>query len=218
MKWVNLHTHHPSDEQSIQLINQPLQHQFAPTADALYSLSLHPWDIEKINLSECLQQENQFLHHPQVIAIGECGLDRVISTPLATQEAIFSQQIELSEKASKPLIIHAVRTYPDLIRIKKNSSPRQAWILHGYQGNKQTTQQLLKHGFYFSFGPSLLKKSPKLIESLHTVPLEKLFFETDDSAEKVETIFIFAAQMLKISVDQLQQMVFENFHRIFRYG
>ncbi len=218
MQFVNIHTHHQAGEGSIQLINHPVQENFPGKPDSIYSVGLHPWDLEELDLEQMLVKLSNLAEKKNVLAIGECGLDRAIDTALKLQERVFRRQIELAEKKGKPLILHVVKSYPDLIRIKKDSSAPTPWILHGYNGNWQTSQQLLNHDCYFSFGPQLLKGQQKLVESIQHIPIERLFFETDDSSKKIETIYTFAAPILGLTVEKLREMVFNNYQRIFGNG
>ncbi|MGQ7869428.1 TatD family hydrolase [Sunxiuqinia sp. sy24] len=218
MPFVNIHTHHHQSNGGIQLVNHFIQEDFSNQSDISFSSGLHPWHIQNTDWDPLLQKLEMYAEHNQIRAIGECGLDRAIETPLKRQEELFIRQVELAERFQKPLILHVVKSYSDIIRIKKNRTPSIPWILHAYQGNQQTTQQLLPHEFYFSFGPQLLKGQEKLANSLKQIPLKKLFFETDDSTDKIETIYIFAAQILGLTVTELQELVFNNYQRIFGNG
>jgi TatD DNase family protein len=218
MQFVNIHTHHEANDGSIQLINHPVQKDLPEKPGAVYSVGLHPWDLEKLNPELMLEKLAVLSKNKNVLAIGECGLDQAIDTDFEFQERIFRQQIELAEGQNKPLILHAVKSYPDLIRIKKTRPAPAPWILHGYNGTRETSLQLLRHDCYFSFGPQLLKGQQKLLESIQQIPIEKLFFETDDSSEKIKTIYTFAAPILGLTVEKLQETVFNNYHRIFGNG
>jgi TatD DNase family protein len=218
MKFINLHTHRPADDGSIQIINLLAQSDFPGATGLNYSIGLHPWHIGQFDYLLLIEKMKELAKHQNVLAIGECGLDRSIDTPLDLQEQVFILQVEIAEKLDKPLIIHAVKTYTDLIMIKKTRKQAVPWILHGYNGNLQTTKQLLNHDFYFSFGPQILKNQERQIRSLKEIPDEKLFFETDDSRETIETIYTFAAQTLGLSVNEMQAMIFENYKRIFQNG
>ena len=218
MKFVNIHTHMPAHDGSIELINHFAQAAFDENSPLLYSVGLHPWHIDQVDYLSVLEKMEETARSENVAAIGECGLDRAITVPFDLQESIFIRQIEIAEQSGKPLIIHAVKVYPDLTRIKKNRKSNIPWILHGYNGNLQTTRQLLQYNFYFSFGPQMLKGNEKLLRSLQEIPLKQLFFETDDSGETIETIYIFAAQKLGMAMEKLQSAMCENYKRIFKNG
>lgn len=215
LKTINLHTHSPIPAQQSGLLNQSVLVPFQFDENQYYSVGLHPWNLQEASGSNWLEQLNQLALHPQVLAIGECGLDRSIETPLDEQTRFFAPQIELADKLQKPVMLHAVRTYSELMLLKRQLRSDVPWILHAYNGNGATSRQLLKQDIYFSIGTALLKNSPKLLESLQVIPLSRLFFETDTAAEDIESIYTFAAELLDMDLEELQEQVFENFQRIF---
>lgn len=217
MKFINIHTHNISNDGSIQLVNHQFQKELAEVEGVNFSVGIHPWDVES-NTDDWFKKLNKLASNTNVLAIGECGIDRYNETPLNLQEHFFLCQVELAEELNKPIIIHAVKSYSDMIRLKKSRSKDLPWILHGYNGNLITTRQLLQHGFYFSFGIQLLKAGEKQLQSFLAIPPEKLFFETDVSHQPIETIYNFAAPLLGVSVKELRGMIYQNYKQIFQHG
>ncbi|RKD88390.1 TatD family hydrolase [Mangrovibacterium diazotrophicum] len=215
LKLVNLHTHFPLTGQQIGLVNHNVLLPFQPQAEQFYSVGLHPWDLDQATDDKWLDTLESLLAHPQVLAVGECGIDRTLETPVEKQIHFFRRQLELAEKHARPLILHAVRSYSDLLQLKKQSASKLPWILHGYQANAETTKQLAQMGFYFSLGTALLNDRQKLNQSLAEIPPSQLFFETDESTENIESIYIFAAGQLKTTAEKLRYQVLENYQRIF---
>jgi len=215
LKLVNLHTHYRLPNDQVGLQNHSLLLPFEPETGQLYSIGLHPWDLDEATDPDWLKNLEIHLRHPQVMAVGECGIDRTLETPVKKQIEYFLPQVELAEKYGKPIILHAVRSYSDLLQLKKNSQSQIPWVLHGYQGNTAITAQLARLGFSFSFGSALLNNRQKLNQSLGKIPASQLFFETDESTENIESIYIFAAELLKTTAEKLGKQVFENFQRLF---
>lgn len=114
-----------------------------------------------------------------IIAIGECGMDKLCTSPLPWQEEVFKSQVELSEQYHLPLIIHGVKAQEELVRLKRQLAPRQPWVWHGFRGKPQQMEQLLRAGFYISFGFRYNAAS------LATCPPEYCLFESDDDARPV---------------------------------
>lgn len=214
MKLIDIHTHRANDALSIQILNVFAQDLFEVERDSPFSAGLHPWDIDLSNPEECIKTIERFAVQKNMLAIGECGLDRIISTDFALQERYFRQQIEIAEKFRKPLIIHCVRAYSDLMKFKKASKSDLPWIIHGYAGNLDITQSLIMHNFYFSAGERLLKDSRKH-DVLRAIPPDRLFLETDDGDTSIAEIYSMAAQVLNIDQDTLIQFITDNFKRIF---
>ncbi|MDR1861240.1 MAG: TatD family hydrolase [Bacteroidales bacterium] len=188
---------------------------FVPDRGVLYSLGLHPWHLNPDTVSAQIQRCAAHGIDPQVVAIGECGLDRIKGAPLAVQLAAFESQIQLAEQLQKPLIIHAVRAYSDILSLVKRFHPARAWLLHGYTGNVRTTEQLLKHEVYFSLGEPALRRA-KLCD-LEAVPTERLFLETDTANVSIAEIYSRAANVLKIPVYELAAKLAGNFELLFNY-
>ncbi len=214
MKYIDIHTHTINGSENIQILN--VFAQALPEADLanLYSAGLHPWHIEMINQDKCFRAIERSAGLRNMKAVGECGLDRSIMTDFALQKKCFKKQIEISEQHSKPLIIHCVRAYYDLIRLKNETKSELPWIIHGYFGNKTITQALINHGFWFSVGESMLNEIPKH-EILKIIPPERLFLETDDRDISIEKIYSVAAVILKIDEEQLAEAIYNNFIRLF---
>lgn len=134
--------------------------------------------------------------------VGECGLDRLCSTPYDLQLTAFEAQIQLSERLARPLILHCVRAIDDVLRLHRGT--RQPWIWHGFRGKPQQLQQLLDHGFYISFG---LRYNT---ESLRQCPLDRLFLETDDISLPISPLYEQAAALLNSSPTALNEQCHMN--------
>lgn len=214
MRPIDLHTHQIKAEPALQLLSVFAQDLPVAEDRNYYSVGIHPWHLEKIDVSECLLLMEQALEQKNVLAIGECGLDRSVSFELSQQQECFIRQAELAQRHSKPLIIHCVRAFPELMKLKKDLKSTVPWIIHGYQGNAQTTNALIRHGFYFSVGEGLLIH-PTKNHVLSLIPLDHLFLETDDRAISINTIYSLAAKLLNTDEETLQAIIHENFKRLF---
>tara|TARA_B100000809_G_scaffold171817_1_gene169123 strand:+ start:638 stop:1207 length:570 start_codon:yes stop_codon:yes gene_type:complete len=171
----------------------------------LYSIGNHPW-IKKKPIDSLKVIINQ---NSQIIAIGECGIDK-IKSPYSTDDQIINlkEQINLSEQSKLPLILHIVKGFNEIIKLKKELHPKQQWIIHGFNNYKQL-DALLKSGFYLSFGKSLLSNI-NLQNSFLISPLNKVFLETDDSELEIEKLYNFAASIKKVEKQQLIEHIREN--------
>lgn len=127
----------------------------------------------------------------------------------------FEKQIALSEKYQKPLILHIVRAFNDLIRLRLDSKAKQVWIVHGFDGSPQLAKQLSDLGIYISFGFHLGKSISKACKSIGTIPLSHIFLETDASELSIKEIYSLASERLNISVAQLQSQLWLNFQEVF---
>ena len=213
--FIDFHTH--CDRRSPDLINLQTLH-VTPELQAeklpnICSLGLHPWFIQNSsweNLVDLAKLSN-------VVAIGECGLDRNIDLPLETQTSIFQRHIELAESLRKPLVIHCVRAFSELIALKKSAKPTVSWVIHGFHKKEEVFQQLLKHDFYFSFGAAILSDRSPVINAIATIPNGRFLLETDDRTDiSIEQIYDRAAALRHVSRETLQTQLIETYHQLTR--
>ena len=212
--YPDIHTHRPAPAAGggFRLINaSPAD--FAPQAGCLYSVGLHPWTLtadgpgpdEWARLAEAVRL-------PQVLAVGEAGLDKLAEAPLEVQEAVLARQARLAEETGKPLVVHLVRAADELLRLRKRLRPRMPWVIHGFRGKEQLAAEWVRHGLYLSFGAQFRA------EALRAVPLDRLFLETDESSAPIGTLYERAAALLGSPVQSLRQALAENAAKCFFSG
>ena len=195
------HTHRPLTPRAIINLPSPL----APAPPGyLYSIGLHPWDIEELRverierleragrieriergentandgqdlspLSQSLISPNSPISplsqslisyldliearaaaDPSIVAIGEAGLDRLRGPALPLQAQVFEVQALIAERQRLPLIIHSVRTIPEILAIHRRLRPTVPWIFHGFRGRPEAAVQILRRpGTLISLGP-----------------------------------------------------------------
>lgn len=222
--YVNIHTHynnHIDDNEFVEIQNIDVDNIVNVDVSHFYSIGIHPWNLKSQNLKISETQklgdlESQCLGDLNIKAIGECGLDRACDVDFEIQKEVFMKQIELSEQIAKPLIIHAVRTYPDIISIRKENKAKQPWIIHGFQGSVQSAEQLLRHdGIYLSLGDVLFRNERRASELLNVIPLDRLFLETDVAERDIVEVYEKAVSLSGIEMDKLRNDIFNNFVKIF---
>ena len=179
--------------------------------DIWLSVGIHPWYISEINQKTQLNKLRQVAHYQNIKFIGECGLDRTKGSPLPLQEEIFIKQIRIAEEVNKPMIIHCVKCFNELISIKKIVRPKVPMVIHGFNNNFEIAKSLLERGFYFSFGAALMNEESYAVKVLTQIPLEKIFFETDDKTISIKKIYEHASFLLNIPKNTLEDVIFANY-------
>ena len=148
----------------------------------LYSAGIHHWDTAGDNADETFARLEDLARQPQVVAIGECGVDPLKGGPMFRQLQIFKKQIDISERVGKPLVLHCVKSADVILGLKRDLNPTQPWIIHGFRGKPALATQLTDKGIYLSFGE---KFNP---ETVMTVAGEMILAETDESILTIEEI------------------------------
>lgn len=214
--FINIHTHTlKSGDNLIQIVNLELE---TPCPkQGYYSYGIHPWALDKADfqVDEALNKLKENLQQPQVIALGEAGLDKMHKASFEQQNKLFERQIDLSEALQKPMILHDVRSHNEIIALRKKHKAKQPWIVHGFSGTEQDVKQLIGQGIYLSVGESLLYPERKIYKSFKFIDLNCLFLETDMAEIGVETIYEAAANLLEMDLSTLQTRIFANFARLF---
>jgi TatD DNase family protein len=212
--FLNLHTHKFTNQDTVlELVNQYPQEFDA--AIPFYSIGIHPWYIDEQRLETDLQIIESKLQVSNCLALGECGLDKRIEIPLELQQMVFEKQLLLAQHYKKPVVIHCVAAFQEVISIKKRLKITVPMIIHGFSKNKQVAKELIDNGFYISFGKYLLR-NPDLEIVFVSIPNDRFFLETDTLKEGIEEVYALAAHYKNWSMDELQQQIKSNFAVVFK--
>lgn len=185
--YIDIHTHHPT------------------SATTLHAVGVHPWQAA----IESLPSEVAIM---AAEAIGEIGLDKVCAVDFEQQKAVFAAQLDLAERFAKPVVLHCVRAFEEVMRgLEGRTLP--AVIFHGFIGSKEQGERALQRGYYLSFGMRT-GRSPKSVEALRHTPLDRLFVESDEEMTPIETIYEEVAALRGVSVEELCSATLANYTRI----
>ena len=219
MPFIDIHAHSAkAAEGLIQIVNLDLE-QIAPK-EGHYSYGIHPWEADKADfqIETALQHLEERLKSPNVLALGEAGLDKIHKATYEQQIELFERQIELSETLQKPMILHDVRSHNEVIALRKKHKARQPWILHGFSGTEQDIRQLIGQGIYLSVGESLLHPERMIYKSFIFIDLDYLFLETDMADIGIESVYEAAAKLLEKDIDAFRAQIFRNFAALWNIG
>ena len=213
---IDCHTHNNPRPGVPSIVDVSGRGDFVFGQEMMFSVGIHPKSIgedwrEKLSDIENLAAKKGFA------GVGECGLDKFSGSNKQLQEEVFEAQLSLAQRIVKPIIIHCVRLYTDAIRIIKKASFTNPAIFHGYNGNPDTTAQLLKMpNVYFSFSESTFA-TPETsgAKSLPLIPVSRILTETDcNAAADINVTIKKIADQKQMDASSLQQSIYENFMRI----
>ena len=213
MNYFNLHTHSYSNQADVvELVNQYPQE----FTDAIpnYSIGIHPWFIVEDRIESDLAIIESKLKESSCLAVGECGLDKRIEISFELQQTVFERQLLLAEQYQKPVVIHCVAAFQELIAIKKRLKISVPFLIHGFSKNEQVVNELVANGCYISFGKYLLRL-PQLESVFRAMPNDRFFLETDTDEQTIQEVYALAAQYKGLSVAQIKELVNTNFRKVF---
>lgn len=215
MQYFNLHTHkHSNQENVLELVNQYPQ-EFDDSIP-FYSIGIHPLFIDEKRLENDLEIVAEKLASKNCLALGECGLDKRSETDFEIQKTIFEKQLLLAQKNQKPVVIHCVSAFQELIEIKKRLQITVPMIVHGFSKKIELATQLIDSGFYISFGKYLFL-NPELESVFKSIPNNRFLLETDTINEGIEAVYALAAKYKILEINQLQEIVNQNCKDIFDF-
>lgn len=215
MKYYDIHTHRlPEvyDENIVSIYNTyPLEYdkyKMIDNPNLYFSVGIHPWYLDDID-----RQYETFIRvvrDSRVVAIGEAGLDKLCGTNIDLQIDVFRKQIEISIEINKPLIIHCVKAWDELIALYKEYKPSTAWIIHGFRGKEMLAKQLSSLGLNLSFGEKFQQSA------IESIARESIFIETDESKQTIMSICQNISGESGISLPEFLRVVEMNVVKTFR--
>jgi TatD DNase family protein len=193
------------------------------------TLGVHPHEGRVYN-DEVEAWLNAHLAEPEVVAVGEIGLDYYyLSSPADEQNAAFRRQMQLAEKFALPVEIHTRDAEADTVEILREFRGRVRGVIHCFTGTAWLAEQALDCGYNLSFsGVVTFKKAEELRAVVRTTPLDRMHVETDapflapvphrgtqnTPAFVVHTAKV-VAELKGIDEAQLREATWQNAHRVF---
>lgn len=210
-RFINIHTHSVQKDGALHIVNIAEDYGQCTNFDAC-SIGIHPWYLPSDGIGQQLNDLTRYAVNKEVFAIGECGLDKLCNTAWFLQEDVFLKQIAIANQVNKPLIIHCVKAYSEVVQCLQKMANNVPVIFHGFNKKASVAQTLIEKGYYLSFGHSIIAQQN--LESLKICPPSQLFLETDDTEQEIEAVYEKAANVLEIPIDKLVKQLQTNFDRI----
>jgi TatD DNase family protein len=203
--FINIHTHTVRGN-GVEV--QSLYRQFEQVQQkGIYSIGIHPCYDASTSFGELLQWST----HEQVVAIGECGLDTICNTNLVHQQQLFAKQVQLANELNKPLIIHCVKAWGELVTLLQPCTVPV--VVHGFNKSKELAMQLVNKGYYLSFGKALQQQ--RIQEIVAAIPIEQLLLETDIADIAVDAVYQWAANAVGSNEEVIRLQIVTNAVKVF---
>jgi TatD DNase family protein len=216
--YIDIHVHGGKPSSGIFILESLMAHEDKLAADVsgvAYTYGIHPWFLNETNHKQLLISVENSVNHPNIIAIGEAGFDKLRGPSSELQREVFEEQVGIAESHFKPLIIHCVKAWDELLAAQKKLKPIRPWLVHGFRGNVELASQLLSKGMYLSLWFDFVLR-PESGDLLRHLPADRIFLETDGAEVDIRSIYNKVATDLKISVNKLKSIVLSNFDEFFR--
>jgi TatD DNase family protein len=216
-EYIDIHTHNSKPAEGIFAVENIMAHEnMKPKkiSARAFTAGIHPWHLNENNREQLLEYVRNIAGNPDLIAFGEAGFDKLRGPSIELQKSTFTEQVKIAGENQKPLVIHCVRSWDELLAAHKNLKPLTPWLVHGFRGKKELALQLIKRGMYLSFWFDFVMR-PESADLLRFLPKERIFLETDGADVDIREIYRKVSGDLEISIDELKERILNNFNLLF---
>jgi TatD DNase family protein len=211
--YFNLHTHIIDNQLDKLSILNLYPNENIPEK-SYFSTGIHPWFINEDWENE-LEIISKNLQHSKCLALGECGLDKRIEIPLELQIQVFENQVFIAKSMNKPLILHCVAAFDEILKVLNDQKFSNHVIFHGFSKNQNIANQLLKKGYYLSFGKYLMSNK-EVCNVFKNIDNKYFFLENDNSNFSIQEIYKKASEIKNITENEMKVIVNQNFNHVFK--
>ncbi len=209
---LDIHTHNMTQGAVVSVKSFSGSFEIIPN-NIFFSAGLHPWFLQRETAAEQLSELESLMSNENMIAVGECGLDKACATDFDLQMQIFTAQIELTKKYQKPLIIHCVRAFDEVMQLLEQEQCNQPVIFHGFNKSIELAKRIIAKNYFLSFGKDLLKT--RLAQVFQSLPVDCFLLETDNADMSIEEIYTMAARLRNQTFYELEEQVMQNAKSVF---
>jgi len=218
-------TDHKSNIRAIELANK---------YENIYAaIGYFPTDVYNLSQNDLDELEALIINNKKVVAIGEIGLDyywEKDENKKNLQKLFLIKQIEIANKYNLPICLHIRDAIKDAVDILKEHTCKLSGIAHCFSGSKESGLELIKLGYYLSFGGVITFKNAKVSkEVVISVPKEYLLVETDapylsptpyrgqlNEPEFIVETVKEMSNLLNMTFDEVSTLTFNNAKKILR--
>ncbi|WP_288129503.1 TatD family hydrolase [Microbulbifer sp.] len=200
------------------------------------AVGVHPWWVKDLAIAPTqLQQaviervDAEMRSGSRCVAVGECGLDALIKTPMDRQLAVFRPQLAAACDLELPLIVHGVKAHSEVLRALKQFRPRCGGVIHAFAGSEEIAREYWNLGFYLGIGGTITyPRAAKTRRTVAAVPAESLILESDapdmphagrqgerNSPEYLPNIALTLAELRGTTVEDVTQATASNTRQLF---
>ena len=147
------------------------------------AVGVHPSDVADLNEDTFAWLKEQTTY-ANTVAVGEIGLDYYWDKEADVQEKQrywFGRQLQLAREAGLPVIIHSRDAAADTLQVMRDNHAKTIpGVIHCYSYSPELAQEFVRMGYYIGVGGVVpLKNVKKLVETVQTIPMERILLETD---------------------------------------
>lgn len=196
------------------------------------AVGIHPNDTHLAEAGDW-EKITQLAQAPEVVAIGETGLDRYWKdAPFEVQTDFFTRHLDLADALGLPVVIHCRDAMTEIIEFLKMRGRPVRGTLHCFIGNIHEAKQLMEFGLHLGIGGISTfanKEHDILRETIRQIPPDRLLVETDapflsphpfrgktNEPARVAVVGEALAKLLGISAEECREITTRNALELFQ--
>lgn len=152
----------------------------AERADTSVCLGLHPYFVEQHQEADIAALDHALGNHPEVVAVGECGIDGRFSDTLDAQWYYFDAQLTLAKQHGLPVVVHCVHANDHVAKRLRQLKLPKAGLIHAFSGSIEQASKFLDLGFKLGLGGAVTyERAKRLRRTVAALPDDAFVLETD---------------------------------------
>lgn len=196
------------------------------------AVGVHPSDVADLNEDTFAWLKEQTTY-AKTVAVGEIGLDYYWDKEADVQEKQrywFGRQLQLAREAGLPVIIHSRDAAADTLQVMRdNHAETIPGVIHCYSYSPELAQEFVRMGYYIGVGGVVtFKNAKKLVQTVQTIPIERILLETDspymapephrgtrNDSRNIPYVIAKIAELKGITPQEVERITEENAYRLF---
>lgn len=215
--FIDIHTHYITPVEGVFAVENFMVHEefhYDKLSGKAFTAGIHPWYLNEKNHDSLIESVRKISHDSNLIAIGEAGYDKLRGPSMELQRTTFEEQAKIACQIQKPLVIHCVKAWDELLVSHKHLKPEKPWLIHGFRGKKELASQLISRGMYISFWFDFILR-PESSDLVRFLPRERIFLETDGADVNISMIYKKVSDDLSVSLGTLKNIICKNYKVLF---
>lgn len=179
-------------------------------------IGIHPWYVNNVMAKWDVRLQDYLARCPKCM-VGEIGLDK-LHPDYDLQQDVFTRQLNIAAQMSRPVHIHCVRAWGDMVDILTNMPNLPPVIVfHAFAASTEIMHQLskLKSRVYFSFSDAICDaRRHNLVDMVRDVDIDRILVESDgvmsESGAVLRRVITHIAVLRNMNIASLTDTIYNN--------
>ncbi|MGM0542390.1 MAG: TatD family hydrolase [Pseudomonadota bacterium] len=141
---------------------------------------LHPYFIDQHQLSDLTELDILLGEQPEIVAVGECGIDGRFEDTLEAQWRYFEAQLTLAKQHELPVVVHCVKANDSVAERLRQLALAHTGLIHAFSGSYEQARKFIDLGYLLGLGgAATYSRAKRLHRVIRALPDDSFVLETD---------------------------------------